>query len=144
MITAFFLLSDPWQFQYIYFIAESQYWEFSSRGRLKLRNKNLICKWLYGEKPWVFEEGFIKQKDTDLVLGVIDQSNEVTVQKLETDNPSQKWGKRGVNWDDDGDEKDYQLIHEESGRFLTARELSLTVEKKGKVSFLFSKSDAMN
>ena len=52
--------------------------------------------------------------------------------------------KRSVNWDDDGDEIDYQLIHEESGRFLTARELSLTVEKKGKVSFLFSKSDAMN
>ena len=93
------------------------------------------CKWQYGENPWIFEEGFIKQKDTDLVLGVIDQSNEVTVQKLETGNPSQKWGKRGVNWDDDGDEKDYQLIHEESENFLTAKESSLTVENKGKVTF---------
>ena len=125
------------QFQYINFIAESQYWEFSSRGRLKLRNKNLICKWLYGEKPWVFEEGFIKQKDTDLVLGVIDQSNVVTVQKLETGNPSQKWGKRGVNLDEEGDEMDYLLIHEESRKFLTARESSLTVEEKGNVTFLF-------
>ena len=95
----------------------------------------MICKWLYGEKPWVFEEGFIKQKDTDLVLGVIGQSNKVTIQKLETDNPSQKWGKRGVNLDEDGDEMDYLLINEESGKFLTAREFSLIVEEKGKVTY---------
>ena len=102
------------------------------------------CKWQYGEKPWVFEEGFIKQKDTDLVLGVIDQSSKVTIQKLETANRLQKWGKKIVNWDEDGGVKDYQLIHEESGKLLTARELSLTVEEEGKVTFLFSKSDVMN
>ena len=95
-------------------------------------------KWKYGERPWIFEEGFIKQKDTDLVLGVIGQSNKVTIQKLETDNPSQKWGKRGVNLDEDGDEMDYLLINEESGKFLTARESSLTVENKGRVTFIFS------
>ena len=102
------------------------------------------CKWQYGEKPWIFEEGFIKQKDTDLVLGVIDQSNAVTVQKLETDNSKQKWRKGHINLDVYGDEKNYQLVNEELGKFLTARESSLTVENKGRVTFLFSKSDAMN
>ena len=106
---------------------------------MKLRNKNLECKWQYGEKPWIFEEGFIKQKDTDLVLGVIGQTNEVTVQKLETDNPSQKWEKGQINIDDNGDLEDYQLVHEESGNFLTARESSLTVENEGRVTFLLSK-----
>ena len=113
------------------------------RGRLKLRNKNLECKWLYGEKPWIFEKGFIRQKGTDLVLGVIGQTNEVTIQKLESDNPSQKWEKGQINIDDNGDLEDYQLVHEESGNFLTARESSLTVESKGRVRFLLSKSFAM-
>ena len=108
---------------------------------MKLRNKNLECKWQYGEKPWIFEEGFIKQKDTNLVLGVIGQTNEVTVEKLETDNPSQKWEKGQNNDDDNGVVEDYQLVHEESGKFLTARESSLTVEYRGKVTLLFSKSD---
>ena len=99
------------------------------------------CKWLYGEKPWIFEEGFIKQKDTDLVLGVNGQSNKVTIQKFWYPvNPSQKWRKRGINWDEDEDENEsetfdpflYQLVNEESGKFLTARESSLTVENKGK------------
>ena len=102
------------------------------------------CNWQYGEKPWIFEEGFIKQKGTDLVLGTIGQGNVVTIQKLETDNSLQKWTKRDVNWDEDGGVKDYQLIHEESGKLLTARELSLTVEEECKVTFLFSKSDVMN
>ena len=92
------------------------------------------CQWQYGEKPWIFEEGFIKQKDTDLVLGVIDQSNAVTVQKLETDNSKQKWRKGHINLDNHGDEKNYQLVNEESGKFLTARESSLTVENKGRVT----------
>ena len=127
-----------------YFFAESQLWEFSTRRQLKLRNESLECKWQYGEKPWIFKDGFIKQKGTDLVLGTLEQTNVVTIQKLETDNSSQKWRKGDINWDDDGDEKDYQLVHEESGKFLTARESSLTVENKGRVIFLFSKSDAMN
>ena len=101
------------------------------------------CKWQYGEEPWIFEEGFIKQKDTDLVLGVIDQSNAVTVQKLETDNSKQKWRKGHINLDVYGDEKNYQLVNEESGKFLTARESSLSVENKGRVTFIFSKSNAM-
>ena len=104
---------------------------------MKLRNKNLECKWLYGEKPWIFEEGFIRQKGTDLVLGAIGQTNEVTIQKLETDNPSQKWEKGQINIDDNGDLEDYQLVHEESGNFLTARESSLTVENEGRVTFFF-------
>ena len=95
------------------------------------------CNWQYGEKPWIFEEGFIKQRGTDVVLGTIGQSNRVTLQTLEADNPSQKWRKENINWDD-GDEKDYQLVHEESGKFLTARELSLTVENKGRVTFIFT------
>ena len=95
------------------------------------------CKWQYGEKPWIFEEGFIKQKGTDLVLGTIGQGNAVTVQKLETDNSLQKWTKTDVNLDEDGDEIDYQLVHEESGKFLTARESSITVENKGRVTFIF-------
>ena len=112
---------------------------------MKLQNKSLHCKWKYGDKPWVFEEGFIKQKDTDLVLGVIDESNKVTIQKLETADRSQKWGKIVVNWYEDGEVKDYQLIHEESGKFLTARDpLSLTVEEKGKVTFLNLKNNTMN
>ena len=101
------------------------------------------CNWQYGEKPWIFEEGFIKQIGTEVVLGTIGQSNKVTLQTLEADKPSQKWRKENINWDD-GDEKDYQLVHEESGLFLTARELSLTVENKGRVTFLLSKSFAMN
>ena len=96
------------------------------------------CQWQYGEKPWIFEEGFIKQKDTDLVLGVIDQSNAVTVQKLETDNSKQKWRKGHINLDVYGDEKNYQLVNEESGKFLTARESSITVENKGRVTFIFT------
>jgi hypothetical protein len=111
---------------------------------LKLRNKNLECKWLYGEKPWIFEEGFIRQKGTDLVLGAIGQTNEVTIQKLETDNPSQKWEKGQINIDDNGDLEDYQLVHEESGKFLTTRETSLTVENKGRVTFLLSKYFAIH
>ena len=96
------------------------------------------CKWQYGDKPWIFEEGFIKQKGTDLVLGTIGQGNVVTIQKLETDNSLQKWTKRDINWDEDGDEIDYQLVQEESGKFLTARESSITVENKGRVTFIFS------
>ena len=96
------------------------------------------CQWQYGEKPWIFEEGFIKQKDTDLVLGVIDQSNAVSVQKLETDNSKQKWRKGHINLDVYGDEKNYQLVNEESGKFLTARESSITVENKGRVTFIFT------
>ena len=68
------------------------------------------------------------------MLGTIEQMNVVTIQKLETDNSSQRWRKGDINWDDDGDEKDYQLVHEESGKFLTARESSLTVENKGRVT----------
>ena len=96
------------------------------------------CKWQYGEKPWIFEEGFIKQKGTDLVLGTIGQGNVVTIQKLETDNSLQKWTKRDINLDEDGDEIDYQLVQEESGKFLTARESSITVENKGRVTFIFT------
>ena len=102
------------------------------------------CNWQYGEKPWIFEEGFIKQKDTDLVLGVIDQSNAVTVQKLETDNSKQKWRKGHINLDDYGDEKNYQLVNEESGKFLTARESSLTVENEGRFTLLLSKYFVIN
>ena len=74
------------------------------------------------------------------MLGAIGQTNEVTIQKLETDNPSQKWEKGQINIDDNGDLEDYQLVHEDSGNFLTARESSLTVENKGRVTFLLSKS----
>ena len=94
--------------------------------------------WQYGEKPWIFEEGFIKQKGTDLVLGTIEQGNAVTVQKLETDNSLQKWTKRDINWDEDDDEIDYQLVQEESGKFLTARQSSITIENKGTATFIFT------